>query len=434
MRTRLPASERTSQRIRELRERIGEGDAIGELMRLGIRELVEKALEEEVEDALGRGYYARGEAEPRGYRNGHRTGRIATAEGEVEFSVPQVRDTAEPFTSRVRAELPKRTEALEDLAVGMYARGLSTRDIEATFCDAKGRSLLSRTAVSKLTERLSAEYEAFATRDLSEHEIVYLFADGICERLRAGERKEPALCAWGICRDGQKVLLALTPGTKEDTESCRSFFQDLKRRGLRDPLLVATDGGAGLIRAADECFPRAARQRCLAHRMRNLQAKVPESAWPEFKARALACYQAPSPEVARMLRTDFISHYERELPTAVACFNDDFDACIAQLRFPITHRRSIRTTNLLERLFGEERRRMKIVANAFGERPVLKLMYASLIRGSERWRGLKVGAFALKQLDALRIELDDTHRRQVAPATTRSDEATPSRISSKKGT
>lgn len=274
---------------------------------------------------------------------------------------------------------------------------------------------------------------SLSTRDLSEHEIVYLFADGICERLRAGERKEP-VCAWGICRDGEKLLLALTPGTKEDTGSCHSFFQDLKRRGLRDPLLVAMDGGAGLIRAAVECFPGAIRQRCLARRMRHLQARVPESAWPEFKARALACYQAPSPEVARTLRTDFVSHYERELPTAVACFGDDCDACIAQVRFPITHRRSIRTTNLLERLFGEELRRMKIVANAFGERPVLKLIYASLIRGSERWRGLLVGPFELKQLDALRAELDDTHRRQVAPATKRSDEVPPSRISSKKGT
>jgi transposase-like protein len=294
--------------------------------------------------------------------------------------------------------------------------------------------LLSRSAVSKLTERLWAEYEAFATRDLSEHDVVYLFADGICERLHAGERKEPVLCAWGICRDGQKVLLSLSPGTKEDTETCREFFRDLKRRGLRDPLLVATDGAPGLIRAAEECFPRAVRQRCLAHRARNLLAKVPEAAWPEFKARALACYQAPSPEVARLLRDDLVSRYERELPSAVACFVDDFEACIAQLRFPITHRRSIRTTNLLERLFGEERRRMKVVANAFGERPVLKLMYASLIRGSERWRGLRVGAFEAKQLEALRAELDDTHRRRVAPATTRSDEVSPSRISSKKGT
>ena len=129
-----------------------------------------------------------------------------------------------------------------------------------------------------------------------------------------------------------------------------------------------------------------------------------------------------------------MSHYDRELPTAVSCFVDDFEACISQLRFPITHRRSIRTTNLLERLLHEERRRMKIVANAFGERPVPKLMYASLIRGSERWRGLRVGPFELKQLDALRTELDDAHRRRVTPATSRSDEVSPSRISSKKGT
>jgi len=129
------------------------------------------------------------------------------------------------------------------------------------------------------------------------------------------------------------------------------------------------------------------RQRCLARRARNLLTKVPEAAWPEFKARALACYQAPLPDAGRLLRDDGVTRYERELPSAVACFTDDFEARIAQLRFPITHRRSIRTTNLLERLFDEERRRMKVVANTFGERPVLKLMYASLIRGSERWRG-----------------------------------------------
>ena len=302
MRTRLPASERTSQRISELRDRLGDGDGISELMRLGVRELVERALEEEVEDVLGRSYYAHG-GEKRGYRNGHRTGRLATAEGEVEYSAPQVRDTPEPFESRIRAELPKRTEALEDLAVEMYARGLSTRDIEATFCDERGRSLLSRTAVSKLTDRIGSEYEAFATRDLSEHDVVYLFADGICERLHGGERKEPVLCSWGICRDGQKVLLELTPGTKEDTETASEFFHDLKRRCLRDPLLVATDGAPGLMRAAEACFPRALRQLCLAHRLRNLQAKVPEAIWPELKG-ALACYQAPSTEVARLLREE----------------------------------------------------------------------------------------------------------------------------------
>src|SRR5246127_5783732 len=105
----------------------------------------------------------------------------------------------------------------------MYARGLLTRDIEALFADKNGASLLSRTAVSEITERLWAEYEAFATRDLSEFEITYLFVDGIAERLHLGQPREAVLAAWG---DGKKALLHLAPGTKEDRASCKEFFQD----------------------------------------------------------------------------------------------------------------------------------------------------------------------------------------------------------------
>src|SRR5205809_4769396 len=133
----------------------------------------------------------------------------------------------------------------------------------------------------------------------------------------------------------------------------------MRRRGLPDPLLVISDGAPGIIRALDECFPRALRQRCLAHKMRNLASKVPEDLWPEFKARAAACYQAPSPALARLLRDDVRATYGRDLPSAVACLEDDFEACIAHLRFPLGHRRAIRTTNLFERLFGEERQRTK---------------------------------------------------------------------------
>jgi putative transposase len=128
---------------------------------------------------------------------------------------------------------------------------------------------------------------------------------------------------------------------------------------LPDPLLVASDGAPGMIRAIEECLPRSVRQRCLAHKMRNLQSKVPEDVWPELKARAAACYQAASPALARLLRDDIAATYTRDLPSAVACLDDDFEACIAHLRFPLGHRRAIRTTNLLERLFGEERRRTK---------------------------------------------------------------------------
>jgi transposase-like protein len=360
--SRIPASERTSQKLSELlTEGVVDGDARAELLKLAVRKIVEEALEAEVAEVVGRGYYEAGAAPGSGYRNGYRRGRLRTAEGAIEYGVPQVADRPEPFVSRVRAGLAGRTAELERLAVEMYARGLSTRDVEAAFRDATGARLLSRTAVSQVTERLWQEYEGFATRDLSEFAVAYFFVDGVAERLHAGLPREAVLCAWGITEDGRKVLLHLAPGTKEDTASCTAFFEDLKRRGLPDPLLTVTDGAPGLIRAAETCFPRALRQRCLAHRLRNLQSKAPESQWPEIALRARACYEAASPALATLLREDFAQVYGRELPTVVQCFTDDFAACIAHLRFPLRHRKVIRTTNLLERLFLEERRRTKII-------------------------------------------------------------------------
>ena len=239
------------------------------------------------------------------------------------------------------------------------------------------------------------------------------------------------LAAWGVLTDGNKVLLHLAPGTKEDTASCREFFQDLRRRGLPDPLLVVSDGAPGLIRAIEECFPRSARQRCLAHKLRNLQSKVSEDQWPEFKARTIACYQAASPMLARLLRDDIVATYGAALPSALACLQDDFEACIAHLRFPLAHRRAIRTTNLLERLFGEERRRTKVIPHAFGERAVLKLMYAALIRAAERWRGLRMTEFECRQLTTIRNELDRAHAERTAPVVNANVTASPTRLSSK---
>ena len=125
-----------------------------------------------------------------------------------------------------------------------------------------------------------------------------------------------------------------------------------------------------------------------------------------------------------MMRDVVVAEYEKRLPSAVKCFLDDVEACIAHLRFPIAHR-VIRTTNLLERLFGEERRRMKIVANAFGERAVLKLMYAALIRASESWRGIQMKPFEVKQLEAMKEDLDAEHRRRHEPLKTPSEGGVP---------
>jgi hypothetical protein len=159
--------------------------------------------------------------------------------------------------------------------------------------------------------------------------------------------------------------------------------------------------------------------------MRNLAAKVPEDLWPELKARVQACYQAPSRAIARDLAAGVAVDYARELPSAVACFEDDFEACIAHLRMPITHRRAIRTTNLLERLFLEERRRLKIIPNAFGERPVLKLMFGAMIRAAERWRAIKVTDFERRQMTAVRQQLDQEHDAASRPRRPRQHGALP---------
>ena len=143
---------------------------------------------------------------------------------------------------------------------------------------------------------------------------------------------------------------------------------------------MVSDGAPGIVKAIETCFPRSARQRCLAHRMRNLVAKVPDDVWPEFKGRVTAAYQAPSRAIARDLAEGMIRDYAKELPSPERCFEDDFEACIAHLRMPINHRRPIRTMNLLERLFLEERRRLKVLPHAFGERPILKLMFAAMTR------------------------------------------------------
>src|SRR5205823_5827818 len=275
---RIPASERTREKLKAVIEGSSEGGGTSELVRLAARLIIEEALEGEARDALGRDYYARGAAPGAGYRNGYRTGQLRSAEGAIEYRAPQIADRREPFRSAIREIVRGRTAELEALAVEMYARGLSTRDIEALFADGAGKSLLSRTAVSEITERLWAEYEGFAGRDLAEFDVVYLFVDGIAERLHLGQPREAVMAGWGILADGKKALLHLAPGTKEDTASCKEFFRDMRRRGLPDPLLVVSDGAPGIIRAIEECFPRALRQRCLAHKMRNLASKVPELA------------------------------------------------------------------------------------------------------------------------------------------------------------
>lgn len=249
-----------SQRIREQIEALLNGafedqdDLLNQLVRLGAQQLVQGALEQEATDYLGREHYEHLQEgqEHRGYRNGYRPAGLDTAEGRVQVQVPQLRESPEPYHSKLMEFLRGNSDVLERLAIEMYTRGLSTRDIEDAFREVSGEMLLSKSAVSNLTEQLWEDYQAFCERDLSGFEVEYLFLDGVYEslRLQAGF-KEGILAAWAICRSGRKVLLHMALGNRESYTAWKDFIRDMVKRGLNTPVLITTDGAPGLIRAVE---------------------------------------------------------------------------------------------------------------------------------------------------------------------------------------
>ncbi|MFQ5968725.1 MAG: transposase [Acidimicrobiia bacterium] len=250
-----------------------EGNLISELVETVTALVVQELVEAEQTDYLGgRGRYQRRdpEAGQRGSRNGYLEGSIRTAEGSIPVRVPQVRDT-EPFRSTLMSFLEGNSEVLDRLVMEMYARGMSTRDVEDAFRDATGEPLISRSAVSEITDRLWEQYEAFTNRDLSEIDVEYLFVDGIYESLRRHGAKEAVLVAWTISSDGYKHLLHLAVGNKESEECWTEFFRHLIARGLRMPTTVTGDGAPGLINAIKTVFPQSIRIRCWYPRLGNMR-------------------------------------------------------------------------------------------------------------------------------------------------------------------
>jgi putative transposase len=407
---RIPPSQKIGKKMEELLKQGlgGDADVTSLVIRLGIERVVQEMVEQEVTDHLEREHYQRRrpEQEHRGYRNGYVPGRIRTAEGEIVVQVPQVRDAPETYRSQLMTFFRGNSDVLERLAVEMYARGLSTRDIEDALEEATGDRLLSRTAVSQITEVLWDEYEAFAERDLSGFEVEYLFLDAVYESLRQqGGGKEGVLSAWAICADGRKVMLHLALGNKESYPNWLEFLRDMVRRGLQTPVMVTTDGAPGLIRAVEEVFPNSLRQRCLAHKTRNVTDKVPDSVRAEIKNAVRAAYYAPNREVANMIAADVLKTYQGTYPAAMRSFQDDWEASIAYLRCPAIHHKRIRTTNLLERSFVEERRRTRTIPRFFSEKSCLKLVFATLWRASQRWQGVRMSEIERQQLKLLRREL-----------------------------
>jgi putative transposase len=383
-----------------------ESNIVSALVETVSRLVVQELLEAEQADYLGgRGRYERRGEGQSGSRNGYEPARVRTAEGAIEVAVPQVRGAEEPFRSSLMGFLDGNSEVLERLVCEMYARGLSTRDVEDAFRDATGATLISKSAVSEITDRLWEDYQQFIARDLSEIAVEYLFVDAVFESLRRHGAKEAVLVGWCIASDGRKHLLHLAVGNKESQACWTEFFRSMLGRGMRAPTTITSDGAPGLINAITACFPASIRIRCWFHRLGNLRAKLPDETAGEVMAHVYAVRDAPTLDAARAAADRFVNTYRREFPAAVACFADDLDALLAIHRVPVRHRIRVRTTNLAERSFVEERRRTKVIPRFPAEKAAMKLVFATMIRAADRWCRVSISDLERHQLTLLRAEL-----------------------------
>ncbi len=405
----ITPSRRVRNEISEMLSNASHSDSsrgiLSRLARLSIGLVTQEAMEAEQRDFIGVDRYERA-GERRGYRSGYERRCLKTAEGAVEVYVPQVRDADRPFRSRLFRFLSGNSDVLERLAIEMYARGMSTRDIESTFTE-DGHCLLSKSAVSEVTEALNEQYEAFQSRDLSDIPVLYLFLDALYEPLRVhGITREAILCAWAITWDGRKVLLSMAFGGKESSEAWLEFVRDLDRRGLQTPLAITSDGAPGLISVIDQMWPKSLRLRCWVHKMRNCASKVPNTRWPSIKPMLQAIRDAQDLEHAQAATRSLLEKHEAEFPSLGRCVREDLDALLAVTQLPWRQRRFVRSTNLIERSFVEERRRTKTLPRFFTEKSCIKLVFATLIRAADRWNAIPFTQTEFTQLKAL---CDDRH-------------------------
>jgi putative transposase len=295
--------------------------------------------------------------------------------------VPQLREAAEPYTSKLfpRGKRLLATEPLRAMVVGAFVRGLSMRDVES-LCEEAGLGQVSKSTASRICKELRDRFRAFEARDLSGVRLVALFLDAIYLAVRPSGAKEGVLCAWGFTERGERVLLSVCLGMRESEQDWLSLGRDLTARGLPSPLLVVCDGAPGLIGAVDQLWPRSDRQRCTVHRLRNVLSKLPER---ERERARLAYWRALDEATgvedgARRLRALIGELDGAGFAAAAACLADDLDALVVHLRYPLRHRRRWRSTNLLERSLGEVRRRTKVIGRFPGETSCLSLCWAVL--------------------------------------------------------
>jgi transposase-like protein len=408
----------SQQLLKAFEERLAFGEmTLSDVVRSGAQLMLQYALEHEVSAFLGRGYYenAPAQSSDRGRRNGYEERPVLTGEGEVTVQVPQTRDGEQPFRSKILEGYVKRTETLEELITRMYVHGMSTRDIETTFREVLGGQGVSKSVVSQVTDRLAEDFENWRERDLSDTDLLYLELDGSYLRYRVeAERKEPILAATGYRRDGTRILLHIGPGNRESYENWKTFLHEMTRRGLNEPLLIVTDGNPGVLKAIGEVFSDSLKQRCQKHRLENILGKVPAAMRSEVKAAILKSFHAETYEEGLAVGREVIAQYKQRFPSAMKCLADELKACLQVLKLPKVHHRRLRTSNRLERTFGEKKRRTKVIPHFFTEKAAIKLVYATMLATTAKWRGIRMDAFTGRRIDELRDQVFMNSARKAA--------------------
>ena len=386
----------TVTEARELIDRLTDRETFMAAIRVDVREAVGKLMsglmDSELTQHLGRERYERGGGECN-HRNG-KYGRNLTLKGigEVKLEVP--RDRMGTYHTQVVPKWQRYEKALVDDLSLMFLSGCSTRSLSLISKRLIGRSI-SPTEISNATKELSGAVEQWRLRDLSGEPIKYLYLDGVnfSMRLSDGIAKVPVLVIIGVALNGQKLVLGLQSGDKESASSWREFFKDLKARGLQGNRieLGIMDGLPGLETVFGEEFPKAKIQRCQVHVARNVLAKVPRKLKQQVADDMRSIFYASTKKKARAFQEEFVKKWEKDVPSAVKCLQASSKACLTFMDFPEDEWISLRTTNVIERLNKEFKRRTKPMEIVPGEEACYRLLAFISLKMELHWQSTPIG-------------------------------------------
>jgi putative transposase len=386
-------------------------DPIEAGIRNRIRGFIEELLEQELTAALGRTRHERAAGEAKGYRNGTRERRLLGSFGPVQVGVPRARladagGGTREWRSSALPRYARMTRQVEALIAGAYLSGTDTRRVKralgALFRGAVGKDVVSRT-----WRKVKADWDAWNRRDLAAEDVVRLILDGTVVRVRLDRKATNVslLVVLGVRRDGQKVLLAVKNMGGESEAAWRGVLDDLVARGLGAPEFLITDGGAGLERALAALWPDVPAQRCTVHKHRNLLAHAPDTLHEEVSADYTDMVYAASAKEVEQRRKAFLRKWRLKCPGVAASLEEAGDRLFAFLRLPQSQWKSARTTNAIERLHEEFKRRIKTQTVLPSAETAAMLFWALLASGQITMRKVD-GWQTLAQKPAAALPLD----------------------------